>query len=1269
VLVDGRHLLTAAHVLRHMVTGQTESPDLVELVFPAIMVPDSDAARAYATRVPEPSGGRSLDAAVLDLGEHPPAWLPAPVPLSPARRLPRRVSVFGFPKAEADLRGVWREFDVAGPTAAGSVQADWVRQVGTLPGHSGGPVLDPASGMVVGVLVEGAAQGQFDRFVPASQIGDSWPQLPRPWLLTGAGADATDHFLLRAYGQRLPGRSEDLFRGRQAALAVVRDWLTAPHAPGVPLVITGSPGAGKSSVAARAVIDLRHAGIGPGVAFHARSATDLDLLRAVADLMGVEDASSTGGLITAAARLGAGPWLVVVDALDEVATVTARSDMVRLLIGLAGLPGMRIAVATRPLTSGTQQARYQPGGLLYDLMVRSDSSPTLVDLDTDRFFDPAGVADYAEALLTQVGVDRPTPHGAWATYRADRRLCHRLAVKVAAQAQRNYMVAGLAADALAAQPDPVDPTDPHFELAGIPASVGEAVDKYLNVLTDQDPALAEQVRGLLTALAYGRGAGIDNHLWLDFAAALGYQAGVPQLQQLRRSPASDYLLQTVPSGEGAPVTRLFHQALIEELLHRRAMDGFLRSDDEAAILAVLHPHGWAVASGYARIHAGEHAAACWQLPALLHDPDYLAVADLTRLPPLLPAQPDPDLAPIATVLRHAATDADPLPPPRRMRLLALTAAHDGLPNLGQHLAGTFGGTPRWAHSLGQHHQVLTGHTDPVWAVAVGRAGGRDIIVSGGDDRTVRIWDAVTGQSIGEPLTGHPRTVYAVAAGQAGGRDIIVSGSSDDTVRIWDAVTGQPVGEPLTGHTGTVGAVAAGQAGGRDIIVSAGGEVQIWDAVTGQSIGEPLTGGTGRISAVAVGRAGGRDIIVSGSTDGAVWIWDAVSRQLIGHPLTGHTEIVDAVAVGRAGGRDVIVSGSRGAVRIWDAVTGQPVGDPLTGQTVAVGAVAVGRAGGRDVIVTGSGNTVRIWNAVTGQPVGDLLSGPTGRVTSVAAGQAGGRDVIVSGSHDHTVRIWETEQPIGHPLAGHSDTVMALATALDAAWLASGGWDGTVRIWDAVTGQPVGDPLTGHTGVVWAVAAGRAGGRDVIVSVGDHTVRIWDPVTKQPTGEPITTSAGPGQHAVAMGRIADRDVIVVGWYERVRIWDAVTGQPIGEPLAGHTDTVWEVAVGRAGGRDVIVSGSHDHTVRIWDAVTGQPIWRPLTGHTAPVMTVAVGRAGGRDVIVSGSRDHTVRIWDQTGQPLTVVDQRSEVRQVVLAAGSLFAAAGRAIAAFDMMELLH
>jgi hypothetical protein len=41
-------------------------------------------------------------------------------------------------------------------------------------------------------------------------------------------------------------------------------------------------------------------------------------------------------------------------------------------------------------------------------------------------------------------------------------------------------------------------------------------------------------------------------------------------------------------------------------------------------------------------------------------------------------------------------------------------------------------------------------------------------------------------------------------------------------------------------------------------------------------------------------------------------------------------------------------------------------------------------------------------------------------------------------------------------------------------------DGTVEVWDAVTGDLVGTPLAGHDASVNAVAIGKAGDRDIIV---------------------------------------------------------------------------------------------------------------------------------------------------------------------------------------------
>ena len=79
-----------------------------------------------------------------------------------------------------------------------------------------------------------------------------------------------------------------------------------------------------------------------------------------------------------------------------------------------------------------------------------------------------------------------------------------------------------------------------------------------------------------------------------------------------------------------------------------------------------------------------------------------------------------------------------------------------------------------------------GHTDIVVSVALSSDGQR--IVSGSNDKTVRIWDASTGREIGAPLTGHINGVVSVAFSPDGRQ--IVSGSSDTTIRLWDAATGQ-----------------------------------------------------------------------------------------------------------------------------------------------------------------------------------------------------------------------------------------------------------------------------------------------------------------------------------------------------------------------------------------------------------------------------------------------------------------------------------------------
>ncbi|KIK19755.1 hypothetical protein PISMIDRAFT_682819 [Pisolithus microcarpus 441] len=202
--------------------------------------------------------------------------------------------------------------------------------------------------------------------------------------------------------------------------------------------------------------------------------------------------------------------------------------------------------------------------------------------------------------------------------------------------------------------------------------------------------------------------------------------------------------------------------------------------------------------------------------------------------------------------------------------------------------------------------VLQGHTFHVTSVAFSPDGNR--IVTGSLDKTVRVWDAKSGDQIGSPLEGHTGHVTSVAFSPDGNR--IVSGSWDDTVRVWNAKSGDQIGSSLKGHTkgvtSAVTSVAFSPDGNRIVSGSWDETVRVWDAKSGDQIGSPLKGHTSWVSSVAFSPDGNR--IVSGSLDFTVRVWDAKGGDQIGSPLKGHTSHVTSVELSLDGTSVISASG-------------------------------------------------------------------------------------------------------------------------------------------------------------------------------------------------------------------------------------------------------------------------------------------------------------------------------------------------------------------------
>ncbi|CAG7853840.1 Ribosome assembly protein 4 {ECO:0000303/PubMed:16221974} AltName: Full=Notchless protein homolog 1 {ECO:0000250/UniProtKB:Q9VPR4}; AltName: Full=Ribosome biogenesis factor RSA4 {ECO:0000303/PubMed:19737519} [Serendipita indica DSM 11827] len=540
------------------------------------------------------------------------------------------------------------------------------------------------------------------------------------------------------------------------------------------------------------------------------------------------------------------------------------------------------------------------------------------------------------------------------------------------------------------------------------------------------------------------------------------------------------------------------------------------------------------------------------------------------------------------------------------------------PDGSQIVSGSSDNTIRlWDAATGQAvGEPLRGHEGVVNAVGFSPDGSQ--IASGSYDNTIRLWDAVTGRAVGEPLRGHEGWVNAVGFSPDGSQ--IVSGSSDNTIRLWDAATGQAVGGPLRGHDDWVNAVGFSPDGSQIVSGSSDNTIRLWDAATGQAVGEPLRGHEGGVSAVGFSPDGSQ--IVSGSWDKTIRLWDAATGQAVGEPLRGHEGWVNAVGFSPGGSQ--IVSGSwDNTIRLWDAATGQAVGEPLRGHEGVVTAIAFSPDGSQ--IVSGSSDkTIRLWDAATGQAVGEPLRGHEGGVSAVGFAPDGSQ--IVSGSSDNTIRLWDaaTGQAVGEPLRGHEGWVNGIGLSPDGSQIVSGSWDNTIRLWDAATGQAVGEPLRGHEGGVSAVGFSPDGSQ-IVSGSSDNTIRLWDAATGQAVGEPLRGHEG---WVNAVGFSPDGSQIVSGSSDNtIRLWDAATGQAVGEPLRGHEGVV--SAVGFSPDGSQIVSGSYDNTIRLWDAATGQAVGEPLRGHEGWVNAVGFSPDGSQ--IVSGSSDNTIRLWDAaTGQ---------------------------------------
>ena len=144
----------------------------------------------------------------------------------------------------------------------------------------------------------------------------------------------------------------------------------------------------------------------------------------------------------------------------------------------------------------------------------------------------------------------------------------------------------------------------------------------------------------------------------------------------------------------------------------------------------------------------------------------------------------------------------------------------------------------WNAATGQQRFSMSGHTAPVHAVAMSPDG--SLIVSSAADKTVRLWDATGGRQL-KQLATFPSTMYAVAFHPLG--KLVAVAGSDRKVHLIDVLSGS-VARTMEGHTDYVHCVRFSPKGDRLLSYGYAAELRVWDTETGNPVWDDRIGRIG-----------------------------------------------------------------------------------------------------------------------------------------------------------------------------------------------------------------------------------------------------------------------------------------------------------------------------------------------------------------------------------------------------------------------------------------
>ncbi|PIE81551.1 MAG: hypothetical protein CSA11_04230 [Chloroflexi bacterium] len=229
------------------------------------------------------------------------------------------------------------------------------------------------------------------------------------------------------------------------------------------------------------------------------------------------------------------------------------------------------------------------------------------------------------------------------------------------------------------------------------------------------------------------------------------------------------------------------------------------------------------------------------------------------------------------------------------------------------------------------------------------------------------------------------------------------------------------------------------------------------------------------------------------------------------------------------------------------------------------------------------------------------------------------NMVAAEAEEALYRALQTSQ-LQMTLSGHSDWLNDVAISEDGRFLATTGYDNSVKLWDADTGQEL-RTFNDHSRVVNGIAFSPNGER--LASVSDDGFVV---VNNLVTGERLAVMNG--QNGPIRAVVFHPDSIHLAAANRdgtVRIWNTDSRRSIYR-LFGHNAPVQDVDFNGDG--SYLASASEDGRAIIWDMEIGTPVYSvaPDAEPNANIIVNSVAFSPDGSRIITAHDDGLSRVWD-------------------------------------------